>query len=91
MIEIEATDFKETTKDKVITPEKEEKRYLECASSELSGNYSLFYYRDGYLTAYNEDAKVENYFTVEHFNTKFLKQNDIQQLEPVLYQQNPVG
>jgi len=91
MIEIEATEFKETTKDKVITFEKEEKLYLECASSERSGNYSLFYYSDGYLTAYNEDAKVENYFTVEHFKTKFLKQHDIQQLEPVLYQQNPVG
>jgi hypothetical protein len=91
MIEIEATQIKETKNDKVLVLEKEECLYLECNSPELSGNYSLFYYSDGYLTAYNEDAKVENYFTVEHFTTKFLKQNEIQQLEPVLYQQNTVG
>ncbi len=91
MIEIESTDFYKTEKEKVIKIEKEEKIYLDCSSPESSGNYSLFYYSDGYLTAYNEDAKVENYFTLEHFKTKFLKQHEIQQLEPVLYQQNPVG
>lgn len=87
---METTEIKESIKHKAISFEKEEKVYLECASSKLSGNYSLFYYSDGYLTAYNEDAKVENYFTVEYFKTKFLKQNEIQQLEPVLYQQNTV-
>jgi hypothetical protein len=55
---------------------KESKEFLECANPALTGNYSLFEYDDGYLTAYNEDAKVDYYFTVEHFLTKFLKQTN---------------
>ena len=91
MIEISSENLQKTENEKVIKVEKEEKVYLECSSPELSGNYSLFYYSDGYLTAYNEDAKVENYFTVEHFQTKYLKEHEIQQLESVLHQQNLVG
>lgn len=75
----------------MINIDKEESRYLNCASPENSGNYSLFFYSDGYLTAYNEDAKVEHYFKISYFNETFLKNEQIQQLEPVLYQQNPVG
>jgi hypothetical protein len=70
---------------------REEEIYLDCAVPEMSGNYTLFIYGDGFLTAYNEDAKVEHYLNESDFNTKFLKQNDVQQLEPVLHQQNPVG
>lgn len=91
MIEITSKNLEKNKKEEVIKIQKEEKVYLECSSPELSGNYSLFYYSDGYLTAYNEDAKVENYFTIEHFQTKYLKQHEIQQLEPVLHQQNLVG
>lgn len=52
---------------------REEKKYLVCADSSMSGNYTLFFYGDGYLTAYNDDAKVEHYFAREVFETKFLK------------------
>lgn len=55
---------------------KEESRYLDCAIPEMSGNYTLFFYGDGYLTAYNEDAKVEHYLSETKFNTNFLKQNE---------------
>jgi hypothetical protein len=54
---------------------REETKYITCADASMSGNYSLFFYEDGYMTAYNEDAKIEHYFTITHFETKFLKSN----------------
>lgn len=74
----------------MITTIKEEQKYLSCSVHENSGNYSLFFYNDGYLTAYNEDAKVEHYLSVSSFNENFLKNEQIQQLEPVLHLQNTV-
>jgi len=51
--------------------------YLTCENESLSGNYTIFEYSDGWLTAYNEDAKVEYYQTQEDYLTKFLKQKQI--------------
>lgn len=49
-------------------------KYLECENPEFSGNYTVFDYGDGWLTAYNEDAKVEHYLAKIEFNNNFLKQ-----------------
>jgi hypothetical protein len=54
---------------------REETKYLMCADACMSGNYSLFFYEDGYMTAYNEDAKIEHYFTTTYYETQFLKNN----------------
>ena len=51
--------------------------YLTCENESLSGNYTIFEYSDGWLTAYNEDAKVEYYQTQEDYLTKFLKQKQV--------------
>jgi hypothetical protein len=57
---------------------REEKKYLICSDSSMNGNYTLFFYEDGYLTAYNDDVKVEHYFTNEVYQTQFLKNDKIQ-------------
>jgi hypothetical protein len=49
---------------------REEKKYLVCADSSMSGNYTLFFYGDGYLTAYMMMPRL-NIILPE----KFLKQN----------------
>lgn len=74
-----------------MIPEEEytvSEKYLECQNPELSGNYTVFDYRDGWLTAYNEDARVEYYFEQSEFHNNFLKQSEpeyVQQLEPLLH------
>lgn len=67
------------------------KKFLDCVDESLSGNYSLFFYKDdpNYLTAYNDDVKKEHYLKTSSFLQTFLKQNEqIQQLESLLHQQN---
>lgn len=69
----------------------ETKKHLSCSDDSLSGNYTIFEYEDEpeYLTAYNEDVKKEFYLKTDYFNKQFLKLHEqIQQLEPMLYQQN---
>jgi hypothetical protein len=69
----------------------EKKMFLDCSNESFSGNYSLFFYKDdpNYLTAYNNDVKKEHYIKTSVFLKTFLKQNEqIQQLEPLLHQQN---
>lgn len=61
----------------MIEIQKEEKKYLECSTPELSGNYSIFYYGDGFLTAYNEDKKIEKYMKESDFVSSFLKSDTL--------------
>lgn len=54
------------------------KRFFKTENPEMTGNYTIFYYGDGWLTAYNEDTKTEYYLTNKDFKATFLSNEKIQ-------------